>query len=192
MIFPEFSGLRCLMMPYVQGEPESIPREYAAYSEIVRDVFIRRGDIGYLTIDESLAHAVDAQAPLRVDALDGHEAHVRALDGFADGLRVRRIVLAFAPAQPVRRHELGRDDAHRVAQGLKLPRPVVRTRARLHADQARRQLGHQLQQRIAPHAGLDSTALPASSTPCTAKTFLARSIPIAIMAMDFPFRMKDR
>lgn len=55
--FPEFRGLRCLMMPYIQGEPDSVPREYDAYSEIVRDVFIRKGDIGYLTIDESVAHA---------------------------------------------------------------------------------------------------------------------------------------
>lgn len=55
--FPEFSGLRCLMMPYIQGEPDSVPREYGAYSEIVRDVFVSKGDIGYLTIDESVAHA---------------------------------------------------------------------------------------------------------------------------------------
>jgi hypothetical protein len=55
--FPEFRGLRCLMMPYIQGEPDSVPREYAPYSDIVRDVFLCRGDIGYLTIDESVAHA---------------------------------------------------------------------------------------------------------------------------------------
>lgn len=57
MIFPKFQGLRCLMMPYIQGEPDSVPSEYAAYSEVVRDVFVRKGDIGYLTIDESVAHA---------------------------------------------------------------------------------------------------------------------------------------
>jgi len=45
------------MMPFVQGEPESVPREYAAYAEIVRDVFVRKGDVGYLTIDESVARA---------------------------------------------------------------------------------------------------------------------------------------
>ena len=39
--------------------------------------------------------------------------------------------------------------------------------------------------------GLTSTALPLSSTPCTAKTFLARSIPTVIMFMDFPFRGFD-
>lgn len=56
-VFPEFTGLRCLMMPYVQGEPDSVPREYAPYSEIIRDLFISKGDIGYLTIDESVANA---------------------------------------------------------------------------------------------------------------------------------------
>ena len=55
--FPAFSGLRCLMMPYIQGEPDSMPSEYAAYSEIVRSVAVKRGDIGYLTIDESVAVA---------------------------------------------------------------------------------------------------------------------------------------
>lgn len=55
--FPEFTGLRCLMMPYIQGAPESVPREYEAYAEIFRDVFIQKGDIGWLTIDESVAHA---------------------------------------------------------------------------------------------------------------------------------------
>lgn len=55
--FPRFLGLRCLMMPYIQGEPRSVPREYAAYYDIVRDVFIQKGDVGYLTIDESVALA---------------------------------------------------------------------------------------------------------------------------------------
>lgn len=55
--FPKYSGLRCLMMPYIQGEPGSVPREYDAYGDILRDVFLSRGDIGYLTIDESMVAA---------------------------------------------------------------------------------------------------------------------------------------
>ena len=55
--FPKFSGVRCLMMPYIQGNPRSVPAEYATYSEIIRDVFIDRNAIGYLTIDESVAVA---------------------------------------------------------------------------------------------------------------------------------------
>lgn len=57
MKFPPFTGLRCLMMPYVQGDPDSVPDTYAAYRDVILSVFIRRGDIGFLTIDESLAKA---------------------------------------------------------------------------------------------------------------------------------------
>ena len=53
--FPEFSGTRCLMMPYIQGEPDSVPSIYAGYRDIIRSTYIRHGDIGFLTIDESLA-----------------------------------------------------------------------------------------------------------------------------------------
>lgn len=55
--FPAFSGLRCLMMPYIQGEPDSVPEQYHAYADIIRAAVIDRGDIGYLTIDESVAVA---------------------------------------------------------------------------------------------------------------------------------------
>lgn len=52
--FPRFSGIRCLMMPYIQGEPDSVPEQYrGGYTDILRDVHFRRGDVGYLTIDES-------------------------------------------------------------------------------------------------------------------------------------------
>lgn len=53
--FPEYSGLRCLMMPYIQGHSESVPEAYAAYRDVIESVFIERGDIGFLTIDESIA-----------------------------------------------------------------------------------------------------------------------------------------
>ena len=45
------------MMPYIQGDHRSVPEEYRAYETIIRDVFIDKGDIGYLTIDESVAVA---------------------------------------------------------------------------------------------------------------------------------------
>lgn len=53
MTFPEYSGLRCLMMPFIQGEPDSVPDDYAAYRGIVSTTFLNKGDVGYLTIDES-------------------------------------------------------------------------------------------------------------------------------------------
>lgn len=55
--FPAFTGLRCLMMPYIQGDPLSVPEVFRRYADIIRSVFIRKGDVGYLTIDESVAVA---------------------------------------------------------------------------------------------------------------------------------------
>lgn len=54
--FPQFSDTRCLMMPYIQGDPDSLPNEYATYRDIVSSTFIQKGDIGFLTIDESKAY----------------------------------------------------------------------------------------------------------------------------------------
>ena len=53
--FPEFSGIRCLMMPYIQGDHESLPSGYENYAGIVSTTFIKKGEVGYLTIDESVA-----------------------------------------------------------------------------------------------------------------------------------------
>lgn len=53
--FPGYSGVRCLMMPYIQGHADSVPDAYAAYRDIVASVFIEKGDVGFLTIDESPA-----------------------------------------------------------------------------------------------------------------------------------------
>lgn len=55
--FPEFAGVRCLMMPYIQGDPDSVPNAYRAYADIIKSVCVRRGDLGFLTIDESVAVA---------------------------------------------------------------------------------------------------------------------------------------
>ena len=51
--FPEYSGIRCLMMPYIQGNPDSVPDNCAAYRQIIETLYFRKGDIGFLTIDES-------------------------------------------------------------------------------------------------------------------------------------------
>jgi hypothetical protein len=55
--FPQFSGIRCLMMPYIQGDPASVPEVYTPYRDIVGSVFLQKGDIGFLTIDESFVVA---------------------------------------------------------------------------------------------------------------------------------------
>ncbi len=53
IIFPRFAGIRCLMMPYIQGEADSVPESYAPWRSIIDSVFMKKGDIGFLTIDES-------------------------------------------------------------------------------------------------------------------------------------------
>ncbi|MDB4314465.1 hypothetical protein N9955_00390 [bacterium] len=54
--FPKFSGIRCLMMPYIQGDPSSVPEQYRkGYEDIIKNIVLDIGKIGYLTIDESLA-----------------------------------------------------------------------------------------------------------------------------------------
>jgi hypothetical protein len=53
--FPKYSGTRCLMMPFIQGDPHSLPDAYLAYADVIQAVFFKKGDIGYLTIDESVA-----------------------------------------------------------------------------------------------------------------------------------------
>lgn len=53
--FPTYSGARCLMMPYIQGDDSSVPEMYAPYRDIIKSVFLRLGDLGFLTIDESVA-----------------------------------------------------------------------------------------------------------------------------------------
>lgn len=55
--FPDFTGIRCLMMPYIQGDFNSVPSEYAPYKDIINTVYVNKGDIGFLTIDESKATA---------------------------------------------------------------------------------------------------------------------------------------
>lgn len=55
--FPKFTGIRCLMMPYIQGEAASVPECYAAYADILSKLVLYHGAVGFLTIDESVIHA---------------------------------------------------------------------------------------------------------------------------------------
>lgn len=57
IMFPKYSGIRCLMMPYIQGESSSVPDAYAPYRDIIDAVFLERGALGFLTIDESHVEA---------------------------------------------------------------------------------------------------------------------------------------
>lgn len=41
------------MMPYVQGDTASLPDGFEPYHDILARIFVRAGDVGFLTIDES-------------------------------------------------------------------------------------------------------------------------------------------
>lgn len=59
--FPKFSGTRCIMMPYIQGDINTIPDEYKTYKPILKDLYLEKGEIGFLTIDESFVQANASQ-----------------------------------------------------------------------------------------------------------------------------------
>jgi hypothetical protein len=74
--FPTFTGARCLMMPYIQGNPDSVPQQYSPYRGIIASTYLKKGDVGFLTIDES---PVVAGTPHRGDrAKHGRALHTEA------------------------------------------------------------------------------------------------------------------
>jgi hypothetical protein len=60
-IFPDFTGVKCNMMPFIQGEPMSLPEVYRQYSDIIKNNFLEEGEIGFLTIDESFVECGKSQ-----------------------------------------------------------------------------------------------------------------------------------
>src|SRR5262249_43489893 len=71
-----------------------------------------------------------------VSRLDRHKTHRRAPNSLANRFRIGGIVFV---ALDVRLHVLRRHQSHLVAKRAQLPRPVVRRRARLQANQTGRQ-----------------------------------------------------
>lgn len=63
MKFPEYSGIRCYMMPFIQGRPETLPSEFASYGDVVENFTLpsQAGEIGLITIDESIVQAGKSQ-----------------------------------------------------------------------------------------------------------------------------------
>ena len=129
-------------------------------------------------MDEALAYPVHGQLRLLLKALDRHEAHLESVHRFTDGGGVGRVVLATLARQPVRDDKLRRDELEGVAMLHKQPRPMVSAWSQ--ASMPMVQGG-----RVAINScslarallGRTSSGLPAWLTPCTAKTFLARSMP---------------
>src|SRR5688572_26455208 len=59
--FPEFTGIKCNMMPFIQGDSSSLPKIYQPYAEIINHNYLEKGEIGLLTIDESFVNAGKSQ-----------------------------------------------------------------------------------------------------------------------------------
>ena len=59
--FPIFSGIKCNMMPFVQGDSKSLPQIYGPYFDIIDNNYLEKGEIGYLAIDESYVEAGKSQ-----------------------------------------------------------------------------------------------------------------------------------
>ncbi len=61
IIFPEFTDIKCSMMPFIQGDESSLPEIYKPYSEIIKNNFLEKGEIGFLTIHESFVESGKSQ-----------------------------------------------------------------------------------------------------------------------------------
>lgn len=61
IVFPTFSGIKCNMMPFVQGDATSLPEVFQPYSTIINENYLERGKIGFLTIDESFVEGGKSQ-----------------------------------------------------------------------------------------------------------------------------------
>lgn len=64
--FPTPNDININMMPFIIGDPASIPQEYRQYEELLRrcqgyNCSSEQGKIGYLTIQESLVHGGESQ-----------------------------------------------------------------------------------------------------------------------------------
>lgn len=54
--FPEMTGIKCTMMPFIQGDHQSVP-----YAKIINENFLEKGEIGFLTIHESFVESGKSQ-----------------------------------------------------------------------------------------------------------------------------------
>ena len=59
--FPKPQGTRILMMPFIQGDPDSLPDGLQPYHDLVDRFALESGEVGFLTIDEKYVEAGTAQ-----------------------------------------------------------------------------------------------------------------------------------
>lgn len=68
--FPEMTGIKCNMMPFIQGDSKSLPEIYQPYAKIIEANFLEKGEIGYLTIDEAFVTAGKSQRGFNSSGID--------------------------------------------------------------------------------------------------------------------------
>jgi len=59
--FPELTGIKCNMMPFIQGDSSSLPEIYKPYSKIIKENYLQKGEVGFLTIHESFVDSGKSQ-----------------------------------------------------------------------------------------------------------------------------------
>lgn len=45
--FPEFTGVKCNMMPFIQGDSSSLPEAYQPYAKIINNNFLEKVKLDY-------------------------------------------------------------------------------------------------------------------------------------------------
>ena len=90
--FPIFTGIKCNMMPFIQGDSSSLPEKYKTYSDIVDANYLEKGKIGLLTIDEAFVDSGKSQRGYNSMGINrnvhievGHVANVTAWGGSGSG-----------------------------------------------------------------------------------------------------------
>jgi hypothetical protein len=124
-------------------------RDNAELGKVSPDRVDHRG----LLADEEMTCAVKHQAALLLERLCWHKPHVGSRDRFANSLSVSRIVLL---TLDVGLHVSRRHQSHGMAKCLQFARSMVRRCARLNADQTRRQLLEERQDRAALQLAADN------------------------------------
>lgn len=83
--FPQVSGLRCHMMPILQGDSGSLPAIFAPYAGFVDEFVLQKGQIGLLTIDESFVEVGKSQRGYGKGSRTLHTEACRAPEGMSWG-----------------------------------------------------------------------------------------------------------
>ena len=79
--FPEFTGSKCYMMPFIQGDPDSLPHELSQYASVIEGAVLSDGCMGYITIDESYVDAGKSQRGYGNGERTIHTEACRSKDG---------------------------------------------------------------------------------------------------------------